>query len=426
MTFLKSTAWLLLFLTAGCGGMAKGVAEALLERSETEDTRACYIEGPAARGLETLLRQQEDGRASGVSDRDLKVLMVHGIGHHVPGYSGRLTENLMAELGLDVREAGSKDFVLRNPEVSDDPLGHLRVSRYTNKARSRELIFYELTWSEIAEAERAAIAFDNSTEYTFRRTALNGFMKKFLNSHIPDSLIYLGEAQRPILTSVQQSVCWMTSGDWESLPDDADEPCDLFDPARALILEKDDFAFVTHSLGSRIVIDMAQTVGDWAIRQTAPEFMRLHEVLREKELPIYMLANQLPLLQLGRKPPAVTGRIDDYCKPGGALAEGRLTRAMPIYAFSDPNDLLSYPIPPDFADDYMDSRLCPRITNITLNVAAPVSLFGLSEFANPLEAHVGYDNDERVIALIAHGLGHEDQSPLIAERCTWLETVEGG
>jgi hypothetical protein len=43
MIFLKSVAWLLLFLTAGCSGIAKGVTEALLERGEEEDTRACFI-----------------------------------------------------------------------------------------------------------------------------------------------------------------------------------------------------------------------------------------------------------------------------------------------------------------------------------------------------------------------------------------------
>jgi hypothetical protein len=423
MTLLRSAAWLLLFLTAGCGGIAKGVTEALLEQTEKEDTRACHIDGPASDGLETYLRQQEADRNAGVSDRALKVLMVHGIGHHAPGYSGRLTENLMGALGLDVRQEDSKDISLRNPEIWDGPLGYLRVSRYMNKQRSRELIFFELTWSGITEKEKEAIAFDDATEYTFRRTPLNAFMKKFVNSHIPDPLIYLGEAHKPILASVQQSVCWMSVGDWDAIPASSDEVCNLFDPRRAHELEIDDFVFVTHSLGSRIVIDMAQEVGDWSKQQTDPELVKLHEVLKSQRLPVYMLANQLPLLELGRAPQSVRGQIDAHCKPGGALAEERMLQQMPIYAFSDPNDILSYPVPPKFADDYMDSRLCPRITNITLNVAKPISLFGLSEVANPLEAHVGYDDDERVIAFIAHGIGHQDQSQIIEERCTWLETT---
>jgi hypothetical protein len=71
----------------------------------------------------------------------------------------------------------------------------------------------------------------------------------------------------------------------------------------------------------------------------------------------------------------------------------------------------------------MDSRFCPRITNITINVAKPVNLFGVSELANPLTAHGGYEADDRVIEMMAHGIGHEGQADLISERCTWQEMI---
>ena len=60
--------------------------------------------------------------------------------------------------------------------------------------------------------------------------------------------------------------------------------------------------------------------------------------------------------------------------------------------------------------------------DLFLNVAPLINLFGLSDVANPLSAHVDYDHDQRVIALMAHGLGHADQAAIITERCTWLET----
>ena len=71
----------------------------------------------------------------------MKVLLVHGIGKHLPGYSARLTEHLMRELKLDLREENYKEIVLREPEIWDDPLGNLRISRHMNKARTRELLF---------------------------------------------------------------------------------------------------------------------------------------------------------------------------------------------------------------------------------------------------------------------------------------------
>ncbi len=418
----KLVAFLVVLGLTGCGGIAKGVTEALLEKSEAEDTRACHIEGPPSAGLAALLDAQAAERAAGPSGRQLKILMVHGIGHHIPGYSGRLTEHLMRALGLDLRDEDTKDFTLVNPNVSPDPLGHLRASRFSDKAGTRELVFYELTWSEITEAEKQAIAFDDSTEYTFRRTPLNGFMKKFFNSHVSDPLIYLGEAHVPILASVQQAFCWMTVGDWEAYADQSEVACDVFNPDRRQQFERDDFAFITHSLGSRIVIDTVQELADWALQQTAPEFVAMRQVFQDKRLPVYMMANQLPLLELGRKPASVRGQIRDYCQPGGSKYDDRMIGHMPIYAFSDPNDMLSYPIPPKFADEYMDSRMCPQFTNITLNVAQPINLFGLSDVANPLSAHVDYDHDDRVIALMAHGLGHADQAVIISERCTWLET----
>jgi len=45
-------------------------------------------------------------------------------------------------------------------------------------------------------------------------------------------------------------------------------------------------------------------------------------------------------------------------------------------------------------------QIMSSVTNITINVAKIVNAFDIDGFANPLSAHVGYTNDERVIALI--------------------------
>ncbi len=94
-----------------------------------------------------------------------------------------------------------------------------------------------------------------------------------------------------------------------------------------------------------------------------------------------------------------------------------------IYAFNDPNDLLSYPIPPHLVGRYVDSRLCPSVTNISINVARPIDLFGITQIASPAAAHGDYDQDERVIEIIAHGVGQKSQSPLIEEGCSWMRTA---
>ena len=93
-------------------------------------------------------------------------------------------------------------------------------------------------------------------------------------------------------------------------------------------------------------------------------------------------------------------------------------------AFSDPNDLLSYAIPQQFVQSHLDSRLCAEVTNININVAHVIDMFGMGNFANPLTAHTGYDSDDRVVALIAKGIGTEHTADLVTERCRWTEYVD--
>ncbi len=46
---------LLLIMVSGCASIAKGVTQAILERSDEEDTRACHIVGPPSDGLDALM-----------------------------------------------------------------------------------------------------------------------------------------------------------------------------------------------------------------------------------------------------------------------------------------------------------------------------------------------------------------------------------
>jgi hypothetical protein len=409
---------LLLVLLGACGSIAKGVTEAVLERSEREDTRQCHIEGLPTTGLTTLLDAQGESEPA----RELKVLMIHGIGRHSPGYSGRLTENLMPALGLTLKSESRKEIVLWEHEVSDKPVGTLTAHLYMSPDRSRRLVFYELTWSDVFEEERQAVAFDNSKEYAFRRTQLNGYLKRFFNDNIPDAFIYLSESRAKIFASVQQSYCWMTSGDWEDIPNRISETCRLADRDRLRYVLQDDLVFLTHSLGSRIAIDVLQDDTEVVARaKVHPKDWA--DSFRDLEVRIYMLANQLPLLGLSIRPPSVQGQIQDYCTPEGKLVDKRALKKLNIYAFNDPNDLLSYPIPPHLVDRYVDSRLCPSVTNISINVTRPIDLFGISKIANPAAAHDDYDQDERVMEIIARGVGQKNESKLIADGCTWVRTT---
>jgi hypothetical protein len=154
-----------------------------------------------------------------------------------------------------------------------------------------------------------------------------------------------------------------------------------------------------------------------------PRLKHIADVFRNLDIQVFMLSNQLPLLEAGREGQQVVNQVGAYCGPG-ASKPGRFFDRTEIIAFSDPNDLMSYPVPDKFADKYIESRLCPSVTNVTINVVSVNSLLGIGDIANPLGAHLGYAGDERVGALIARGAGNPNISPLVAERCIWRETDE--
>ena len=412
-------------LLSSCASISKGIAESIFEREDNkEDTRACDVNGPAFRGLKSFMDNQGKHTVSSDNRPTTKILMIHGIGHHLPGYSTRFSTHLTRQLKLNVTSEIVKEINLTDPAFGNQPLGHLAVHRFFNKTRTREMIFYELTWSEISHPEKREIEYDTSEKYSYKRADINKVMKEFINDHIPDPMIYQGNSRSKIMASVVQSFCWMFHGNWRDIQPRQKKFCDLKTQSSYKEIKKDDYAVVTHSLGSKIIIDSLQEIArDNSNEEKTPQVVNMLNALKNKKIPIIMLANQLPVLQLGRDKPKVTNQIDQYCRRDGTKLKDRLFRELHILAFSDPNDLLSYELPPKFAREKMDSRICPKMTNISINVAKVVSVMGLGNIASPGEAHKGYDNDPRVIELIAHGIGHLGTSALVRKRCSWLETT---
>jgi len=413
MKYIVNISWLLIVTAqlSGCASLGKGMAEAFLEKQQSADTRLCEIWGKSFKGLSPFLNSKQG---------KMKVLMVHGVGDHLPGYSTQFVEKLAKELDLPVMSTQYKNITLTSRLDTSKNLGNLRINRLLSKDRSKELLFYELTWSVITAKQKEVLAYDNSGEYSFRRAEVNNMMKKFSNDTGPDPIIYLGESREDIQVSFGQSFCWMTKSSWGDLPDDVTQACSFNDDSAAANIHVDQYAFISHSLGSRIIIDGMQRIASLLDKRDVD----FSEALKTKEIPIYMMSNQLPMLQLGRKLPEVNNQKAAYCQPNGEKYNQRMLAKTPIIAFSDPNDLLSYAIPHGFVEKYLDSRLCIDVTNININVATILDAFGLGKFANPIDAHVGYDTDDRVVALIAKGIGNKNTANVVNDRCRWVETIE--
>lgn len=411
----------LLVTLTGCSSFGKGVAEAFLEKQESDDDRECSVWGPAFEGISPLLERRQ-----GIT----KVLMTHGVGDHDPGYATLLMEKLGQSLDLTVKSKRFKDIKLFDPNKPKRVLGNLRINRLLSKDRSRQILFYELTWSNISAPLKKILAYDNSGEYSFRRAELNDLLKSFSNNTGPDPMIYLGDQREAILSAFTQSACWMMAFDWDDMPGRDDDIFDCeFNNERLLEhIAIDDYIFISHSLGSRITIDGLNRIAHMSEHiDEDVDILAMDSIagqLQDKNIPIYMLSNQLPMLQLGRKLPEIVGQRHEYCKTKGTHYDDRAFQNVTIYAFSDPNDILSYVLPSGFVDKYIDSRMCVDVTNIMINIAYVFDAFGLGTVANPLEAHIGYESDDRVIALMANGIGTATSTELIGERCKWIETID--
>ena len=192
-------------------------------------------------------------------------------------------------------------------------------------------------------------------------------MRSFVNDVAPDPLAYAGQKREPILVAVTQSICWMVSRSWSELPELTEGTyCGADLPGVGSRVQLDDFVLITHSLGSRATLDAMQRLTNLPV-SADPRLKRIADNFATRDIQVFMLSNQLPLLEAGREGQQVTGQIGAYCGPD-ATKPGRFFDKTEIIAFSDPNDLMSYPVPDKFADKYIESRLCPSVTNVTINV----------------------------------------------------------
>ena len=417
-------------LLGGCQSFGRGVTEALIDRTTTpsEDLRRCEGEGVPVGGIEPLLAKLDSlpPIVEGDGARpQVKVVYVHGIGSKQVGHSTELSNNLGRSLGLDVRAPRTKRIVLTTPALAGEQLGELNITRMTDESRRRDLVFYELTWSVITQPAKDALAFDGSDLFRTRRANLNQVMRTFVNDVAPDPIAYAGAKREYIQSSVGQAMCWALSKSWSDLPmETTGVTCGPGLPGFGSRVSVDELAFITHSLGSRATLDGLERIarilpdGDARYRGVA-------SALSQRDIQVFMLSNQLPLLEAGEPPPKVIGTAADFCGPNAPRGRERIVDSLHAVAFSDPNDLMSYPVPLDWADEFIDPRLCAKITNIDINIAHVSSLGGVVTAANPLTAHVGYAGDERVGGILAQGIGHPGVAPIVQQRCTWRETDDG-
>jgi hypothetical protein len=268
-----------------------------------------------------------------------------------------------------------------------------------------ELLF--VVWSPLSRPVKDAILYDAEPpagSFPYARASLNRTLKEgLLNRCLADAVIYSGAAGAPIRQGMEQVVCELLRGRLEA-GGSCGWPTDIKPPP---------LVFVTESLGSKVLFDAVRRLRERAIEEPV-EATRLEAAVAQTRA-IYMLANQVPLLDLAD---ALTS-VD----PGGPEAAPSPSRSslaqfltlvragrgqtaggpekselsnIQLVAFTDPNDLLSYRLLPE---QLGLEASAVRLVNVIVSNAP--TWFGIVE--RPDYAHQRYGRNEAVAELLTRG-----------------------
>lgn len=324
--------------------------------------------GTAYPGLIDLAAQ------AGIAD----VLLVHGICTHDAAWADLVVSQLMRSLNAATSppaaarvDGGPQVQIV--PSTVETPAGRLR--------------FNALIWSPLTTGLKRQLCYDQSDKselcagappYSYTRARLNArFKDGLIDDCLPDALIYQGVARDEIRHRMRDAILQVLgSGDGDASP----------------------LVVVSHSMGSKILFDTLLRMSEEApgsraalVAQRTVDRMRF----------LVMAANQIPLLSLADQQitsaglaPAVPDSLQLLLQKRLESNERRADRHLTLVAFTDPNDLLSYTLPPEkYARD--------GITVYNILVSNATTYLGLLE--RPDYAHLDYLTNPDVGRLIACG-----------------------
>lgn len=328
------------------------------------------------------------GIRDALSDASVRVLIIHGMGpQETYDYDGDLRSGLRDALDLQIEGCSGPYRIVKSDDIVHD-YGGVRVCTY--RAKNGKIVrTYTLLWSPLSRPYKTgALAYDWDWQFAGPRALLNRRLKQdLIDQSLSDAVLWSGGLSGKITYSVQQAICAALT-----------EQTDLTRPCQAKPTAESSNSYlvvVTHSLGSMAFLgalrDMYMSSDTKAVAQLMVEHLGW----------VGMLANQIPLLALAEMYEPPTDKSVSYVFGSLQPAFGGRVEPLPIVAFSDPNDLLSYPIP-----DNWTVSLFPELGNSVKFINYPVrnALPILHLFSDPNKAHVGYWRNRRVIAALADGV----------------------
>lgn len=379
-----------LFATAALSLLMSGCAGALVEPADVK-----------VPGLLQLLEAEPR--------KSLDLFVVHGMCHHDKAWA-------VDELERIAQASGGRATELTTNEGK--PPGVSMYSRTIELPQGR-VRTHALVWSGLTKPLKDRLCYDRAKNrascetppvsdakpYPHYRDLVNRMAKETLvDDCFSDAVIYLRESRAAIQARIQEALA-SSRGNLNVASAAAG-----INPFRASQANTDGVVVLSSSLGSKLVFDAIHqmSLSKEADKQAAGA--QLWSRMRG----VFMAANQIPLLSLADEDalaprglaPAPLREGQYVPDPLAALLgapepwnlHGKSGRPpLPIVAFSDPNDVLSFSTRPYLAQLPPNERY--QAVDVLVRNAWS---FGL--FANPWTAHTGYLDNPKVLKLLFHGI----------------------
>lgn len=338
-------------------------------------------------------------------DAPVRVFVTHGMVTNKPEYSKSLQRGIAEKLGLalgvsspsiDIERGYKFDpFIGPQPFSGEIPLSPSEIRKTTwvdpHNRNTERLVFYEMLWAPLRDEVKNRFltcfesrsvdpqihcpAVSKAQKNTDTRAIVNGLLKdSVLVEGFSDAMIVLGPIGDVLRDDTTLAMCMVANdilGNHGSLAMHLPSTrCDLSnfvqdqnaDGAAGRALQETKFFAITHSLGSFLFMDaqqrFAQTRAKKNNTDAKPNKDEINETLLfflTDQSTVYMLANQIALLQLARLSPEGCSPYENNIPCPNRLLRNRpaimdieesLDQMRTYVAFNDVDDFIRFRITP--------------------------------------------------------------------------------